>query len=211
MVKIILFLAMICATQSFALADEKIVLRAEKSSAKIALQRSLVYDKDKVILGLNSNELCGPETEVSLGLFERKQDAIQKNHYDLLKQISNRMKPRTSKSVDGVTVNGTRYFLGNNEISDRESLAGTAQRLFSESCAKHGWIAKRVMLVDIVQLKGQAFLRQRQLIDDKQVSIAITPLARANCDDVGKTANQNSVFDCTIDNYGLARLIAGKN
>lgn len=210
MAKVIFFLMILSLFAFSSLGNEKIVLRVEKSVARLHVQHALVFEKDKVVLGLNSNIFCGPEKEVSLGLFERKQDALQRAHHALLVQVANRMKPRGPESGRFFDHAAKRYFLGRHEISGQENAVSMAESILSESCENKGWKAKNAMSVDIVRLKGETFLRARKLTNNSETSVAMTPLSRANCKRAGRTNTNNDVFDCVIEKFGVARLVAVK-
>lgn len=196
--------------QSASHAGDKIVLSAETKLPKLISRHSLVYAEEKTILAVNSNSLCGPTKEVALGLFEKKQDSVQKGHRELLKQISNRIRSQDQGLNEVASPHATRYFLGENDLSNKEGARATVKRYISESCGRRDWIAKKAVIVDIVRLKGQEFLRQRSIVDDKQVAMSITPLERTSCDSFGDIEKGNKVLDCSISGYGVARLIAGQ-
>ncbi len=193
------------------MSNEKILIRVQKYASNLLHHRSLLFEKERIILGLNSNIFCGPELEVPLGVFEKKQDIMLKSHHNFLEQIFIRMKTREKKKTDKHIGIVTQYFLGEKDISDDFDVLVTVKQLLSESCSWNGWIAQKAVLVKIVLRDGQFYLRVSQLVDNKIISVQDTPLLLAKCKKIGKADNDGEIYDCLIESYGLVRLLVGKN
>lgn len=155
------------------------ILRYKSNTLHSVQEHSVLLKKDKITVVRNTNALCGPDLEGSIGQFEKKSSKLDQSNFALIKQVANRLKNR-GRSEKPQEIRDARFYIDEVDVTYESTKKKLVKSILEKTCDLKRWDKIQAANGKIVKSKSYLSFEFEIVNKDKRFKKNI-PLSKSKC------------------------------